>query len=157
MKTIHPTIKENKMKLLKSTLVATICMFMLSGCYHVQVNTGKAPSDTVIDIPFATSLINGLVPPKVVETAEDCPAGVALVESKLSFVNLLVGAVTLGIYTPMHITVTCADDGMAELPENTPRSLTLSTEQTADERVKAFSQAAIEAANANESFLVIVE
>ena len=42
------------------------------------------------------------------ETAEACPNGVAIVETELSFVNQLIGMLTLGIYTPMHIKVTCA-------------------------------------------------
>lgn len=32
-----------------------------------------------------------------------------MVETQVSFLNQLVGALTFGIYTPMHITVTCAE------------------------------------------------
>ncbi len=41
---------------------------------------------------------------------ERCPAGAARVETRLSFTNQLVSFFTLGIYTPMEIVVTCADD-----------------------------------------------
>jgi hypothetical protein len=38
----------------------------------------------------------------------DCPSGIATVETKLTFMNGLVGALTLGIFTPRDVTVTCA-------------------------------------------------
>jgi Bor protein len=48
------------------------------------------------------------VPPSTVSTAEKCPKGVAKVETQHTFLNQLVGALTLEIYTPMQIRVTCA-------------------------------------------------
>jgi hypothetical protein len=45
-----------------------------------------------------------------------CPNGVSKVETQLSFVNMLVGNLTLGIYTPMSIKVTCAASGGASIP-----------------------------------------
>ena len=80
----------------------------LSACYHATVETGLTPSTQVLEQSFASSWIYGLVPPKTVETASRCPDGVAKVETQHTFVNQLVGFLTLGIYTPMHIRVTCA-------------------------------------------------
>ena len=48
------------------------------------------------------------VPPDEVETRARCTNGVAKFESRLGFLNLLVGWLTLRIYTPMEIRVTCA-------------------------------------------------
>jgi hypothetical protein len=67
----------------------------------------------VLDKSFASSWIYGLVPPDIVSTAERCPDGVAKVETQHTFVNQLVGFLTLGIYTPMQIRVTCAARGSA--------------------------------------------
>jgi Bor protein len=59
----------------------------------------------------------GLVPPSTVETAAKCPNGVAKVETQLSFLNQLVSVLTLSIYTPMTIEVTCASGkGVADGP-----------------------------------------
>lgn len=80
----------------------------LTGCYHATVETGATPSTVVVDKSFASSWIYGLVPPSTVSTSAQCPDGPARVETKLSFVNQLVGFLTLGIYTPMQIKVTCA-------------------------------------------------
>ena len=79
-----------------------------AGCYHATIETGATPSPTVVRKGFASSWIYGLVPPSTVSTASQCPNGVARVETQLSFVNQLVGLLTLGIYTPMEIVVTCA-------------------------------------------------
>jgi hypothetical protein len=88
-------------------------LIVTGGCYHATVETGATPSTVVIDKSFASSWIYGLVPPSTVSTAEKCPNGVAKVETEHSFVNQVVGILTLGIYTPMHIKVTCAAQGSA--------------------------------------------
>ncbi|MDZ4699331.1 MAG: Bor family protein [Rhodothermales bacterium] len=96
---------------MKNTVQAALLLlvsFSFVGCYHARVETGLMPSAQVVDIPFATSFIYGLVPPAEVDGAAECPNGVAIVETELSFVNSLVGAITFGIFTPMHIKVTCA-------------------------------------------------
>ncbi len=85
-------------------------LFLLSGCYHARVTTSDSkPATVVVEQTFASSWIYGLVPPKEIDATDKCSSGVATVETRLSFVNQLVGALTLGIYTPMHIRVTCAE------------------------------------------------
>lgn len=85
--------------------------FSAVGCYHATVDTGLKPSSTVIDKQWAHGFVYGLVPPSTVETASKCPHGVARIETQRSFLNLLAEALTFGIYTPMQITVTCAESG----------------------------------------------
>jgi Bor protein len=92
---------------------SAVAMFLLAGCYHATIDSGLTPSTQVIEQSFASSWIYGLVPPKTVSTTNRCPDGAAKVETELSFVNGLVGILTLGIYTPMHIRVTCAQGSAA--------------------------------------------
>jgi hypothetical protein len=87
---------------------AGLSLLLLTGCFHARVTTGLEPSVKVIDRPFASGWIYGLVPPSTVEAEAECENGVAGVETELSFVNQLVAFLTGGIYTPMHIKVTCA-------------------------------------------------
>lgn len=89
---------------------AALCV-LLPGCYHATVNTGRAPDDETIEIRWAHSFIAGLVSPETVNATERCRDGVARVETRLSFLNQLVAGLTGGIYTPMRITVTCAQAG----------------------------------------------
>lgn len=102
-------------------LVAITALFSLAGCYHAIIDTGLSPSSEVIDQPWASGWVYGLVPPKPVETMAKCKSGVAKVETLHSFLNSLVGGLTFGIYTPMTIKVTCAAGGHASIPDGAPR------------------------------------
>jgi hypothetical protein len=127
------------MKMLRvAALVAGLVS--VSGCYHATIETGLAASQDTIDIPWAHSFIYGLVPPQVVSAASRCTNGVATVVTEHSFLNGLAAAVTFGIYTPMHITVTCSSGGRAnddaaatiEAKGNLPAALTEAVNKSAE-------------------------
>ena len=101
-------------------LSACALLALSIGCYHATIETGATPSAEVISKSFASGWIFGLVPPSTVSTAAKCPAGAAKVETQLSFVNQLVSLLTLGIYTPMAIKVTCAAAGTGAAPNRAP-------------------------------------
>ena len=106
-------------------LIVTFCA--LPACYHATIETGATPSTTTIEKNFASGWIYGLVPPSTVSTAAQCTSGVAKVETQLSFVTQLVSILTLGIYTPMAIKVTCAEAAKAtslESPLGAPTPFT---------------------------------
>lgn len=98
-----------------SILVTLAFVFTLTGCYNASIVTDATPSNQTIENKWASGFLFGLVPPSTVETAERCPSGVARVETKLSFLNMLASNITFGLYTPMSITVTCAQSGSAAL------------------------------------------
>jgi hypothetical protein len=81
----------------------------LAGCYHATIETGLAPSAQTIDRSWAAGWLYGLVPPSTTDTQQRCPNGVARIETQLSFANQLAAFITGYIYTPMSITVTCAE------------------------------------------------
>jgi hypothetical protein len=99
-------------------IAATCFALLLSGCYHATVETGLTPSTVALEQRWANSWIYGLVPPKTINTSARCTNGVARVETQLSFLNQLVGLLTLGIYTPMDVRVTCAQGSSAAPPMN---------------------------------------
>ncbi len=84
-----------------------------TGCFHTRVETGLTPGSQVYENSFAPSFVYGLVPPPPVDGAAECPSGVAIVESEISFLNGLVAALTFSLFTPMTIKVTCAAGGGA--------------------------------------------
>jgi hypothetical protein len=107
------------------TVALVVAVTLAAACYHVTVDTGRQPSGQTIEKPWANSFVYGLVPPQTVETASQCPNGVARVESQISFLNGLVAALTLSIYTPMTITVQCAAGGAPDAlaqPTATPEA-----------------------------------
>ncbi len=110
------------MRIVHSLSLLSLCVG-LGACHHATIETGLEPSQQTIHEPWANSWIAGLVPPNTVETAEKCPSGVSKVETQRSFLNGLVGILTLGIYTPMEIKVTCAASGGDNLPDQTDVSI----------------------------------
>lgn len=94
--------------MIRRLLALGLVVVLSTGCYHATIETGATPSMQVIEKPWASGWIYGLVPPSTVATAQQCTNGVAKIETQLSFANQLVNFLTGGIYTPMSIKVTCA-------------------------------------------------
>lgn len=88
---------------------------LASGCYHAVIETGRPAGDVTVDKNWAHGFLWGLVPPPAVETAQKCPTGVAKVETQHSFLNMVAGFFTYGIYSPMQINVRCAQGGAVEV------------------------------------------
>jgi hypothetical protein len=80
----------------------------LSACFHQVVQTGAPAGTTVVDKAFVTTWLWGIVPAAELDVRRECPGGVAVIETEQSFMNGLVAALTLGIYTPQHVRVTCS-------------------------------------------------
>jgi len=102
---------------------------------------GLTPSTVVVEKAWASGCIYGLVSPSTVETKSKCPSGVAKVETQHSFLNMLVGGLTGGIYTPMSIKVTCAQGGRAALTPAAP-TIDVAADATPQEMRNAFDRAA---------------
>ena len=126
------------------------------GCYAARIDTGRARSSKVISKPWASCWIYGLVPPATVLTATDCPDGVALVETQHSFLNYIVGGLTFGIYTPIQITVTCAEGGKTGYMDPT-QDLVVPHGAMANEVRQVFSRAADRAVKSGETVVVRLE
>lgn len=94
--------------MLKKSLCLFALVFVMSGCYHAQVTTGLEASNEVYQQKWASGFIAGLVPPSMVNGAEHCSNGVAKVETRHSFLNMIAQMITFSLYSPMEITVTCA-------------------------------------------------
>lgn len=140
---------------MKRLCTATVLAFafLLSGCYHATVVTGEQPGTQTIEQPWATSFINGLVPPATVDATQQCTNGVARVETRLSFLNQIVTGLTLGIYSPMSITVTCASGSMSAM--TTDADLTL-TDATRAELERSLNEAAARTAATGEATAVLI-
>lgn len=95
-----------------------IAFLLLAGCYHASIETGMKPGADKVEKEWAASWVFGLVAPEPIDTKATCTSGVSKVETEHSFLNALVAFFTIQIYTPMHLTATCAAPGSASLPPN---------------------------------------
>ena len=95
----------------------------LAGCYHASVETGRQPGQQHVEKGWASSYFAGAISPSTVDVRSACTNGVSKVETKHSFLNMLVGGLTLAIYTPISIDVTCAATPAASVPQRTASSM----------------------------------
>lgn len=98
----------------RKTLAALL--LLSAGCYHASIESGMKPGNDKIEKEWASSFVFGLVPPEPIEAQSKCTNGVSKVETEHSFLNALVAFFTIQIYTPMHLTVTCAAGPTADAP-----------------------------------------
>lgn len=127
-----------------------------TACYHAVVETGRPAGTTVVQKNWVNTFVFGLVAAQPIDVTAQCPGGVAKVETQQTFVNGLVGLVTLGIYTPQSATITCAAGRSGALNGGTPdvgaldprghTVIAVADDATSAERAAAFRSAAEESA-----------
>lgn len=110
----------------------------LSACYHQVVQTGKTPGSTVVSKPWTPTWIFGLVPATPIDVSQQCPSGIATVETQMTVPNALATFFTLGIYAPRDVKITCAT--RAALDRGMPQ-VNVAHNATADERAAAWASA----------------
>lgn len=125
---------------------------MLSACFHQVVQTGLPPGPTVVDKPFVATWLWGLVPAQDLDVRQQCAGGAATIETEQSFMNGLVAAITLGIFTPQHVRVTCSSR-TASLPRGS-RELVAPASASAEE-VSQLVERAVEESAASHAAVTI--
>jgi hypothetical protein len=110
-----------------------------AACFHQVVTTGRSPGPTVVEKEWVSTWLWGLVAADPIDTRPSCPTGVAIVTTETSFMNGLLSALTLGIWTPQHVTITCAS-GTALLPPGA-KEFRIPVDASADERAEILTRA----------------
>lgn len=90
------------------TLGVLAVVLATTACFHQSVQSGLQPSSTIVEHEYVSTWLWGIVAAEPIDVRQQCPTGVAKVETEQSFMNGLVGVVTLGIYSPQRLRVTCA-------------------------------------------------
>lgn len=92
-----------------AALLLVVSWLGAGGCFKATyVAPSRTPAETSVDkkMPF---FLLGLVGTGQVDTRELCPvSGPASITTKQTFVDMLLAAVTFGIYTPRTAVVRCA-------------------------------------------------
>lgn len=91
------------------TAALLLSAFATSGCYHTRVVNENATAGETTEVS-GRYVLYGIVPigNNDIDVDDECPNGLASVESEHTFIDGLIGTVTLGIYTPITIRYTCA-------------------------------------------------
>jgi hypothetical protein len=80
---------------------------LTTGCFHSVIDTGLQPGPVGYAEEWETAWLIGAVPARVNAT-EACQGPWARVETQQSFLNGIVTVLTVGIYAPHQVEVTCA-------------------------------------------------
>jgi hypothetical protein len=91
--------------LVSAVLLATVST---TGCFHQVIQTGRTAGTTTVEKNYVATWLWGIVPAKPIDVRQQCPGGVATIETQQTFMNGFVSLLTLGIYAPQHLKVTCA-------------------------------------------------
>jgi hypothetical protein len=139
---------------LTSVLLCGLLATMASGCYRATIDTGLTPNGQTVEREWAHSFIGGLVPPSTVETASRCPNGAARIETQLSFLNMLAGGLTWGLYSPMTVKVQCA---AAARDEDRQAAVLVPQGAAIEEATNLFNAAVARSRDSGEPVTVIFE
>jgi hypothetical protein len=131
-------------------VLATVAV-AASACYRQVVQTGRTPGPTVIDRPWTNAFLWGLVAPAPIDVSTQCRTGIATVVTQMSFVNGLASALTLGLYSPRHVTITCAA-GSSLRPGAT--EFYVARGASPEERARVFARAVDESARTQQPVVV---
>ncbi len=88
-------------------IAAAVALLSLTGCFTISYTTNR-PGGGQYREERGDFFFWGLAGDKTVQLKELCPEGVSRWKSQQTFVDGLLGFITLGIYIPRHITVECA-------------------------------------------------
>lgn len=103
---------------MKSNLLWTLLIGATTGCYRNTIGTELPPSHVEHE-EVVQFFLWGLVGEKSFDMNRLCPTGVSRIYERQEVPEVLFNCVTLGIYTPVRVTLTCAD-GKAWLLEPLP-------------------------------------
>jgi hypothetical protein len=90
----------------KGTAATLAAALLATGCYTTRFQSNLAPGGAKFE-EKGNFFLWGLVGEKEVDLKKMCPAGPARWQNQQTFVDGLIGAVTLGIYIPRTINVEC--------------------------------------------------
>lgn len=80
-----------------------------TGCYRAVITTAPYSPVGHTETKWVHTLVGGLLPLNSVDGTAICGTGhVQTVTTRLSLLSLLAEGITLGLYAPVKVTVTCA-------------------------------------------------
>ena len=103
------------------SMLRTLTLVLLlstSGCYYAMIDTGRPESVRTVEERWAPAYVGGIMAPRLGDVVERCPHGAARVSAHRSVANLAVTVLTLGLYAPTTVEVTCALE-----PNRTPKQV----------------------------------
>ena len=128
---------------LNLVLALLAACILLTGCWQAKVTTNREPGNKVVQEKWAPSFLYGLIGAEV-DVSGECPNGIASAERIIRVPNGIVGLITLNIYFPQTVTVTCAAGGSMSSAVPLKKNIVVPSNATNAERQKALMDAAMQ-------------
>lgn len=91
-------------------IAVAIASLLATACHSMRFEVGNGPEVNVVH-DRKTYWLGGLVNTQRVDVSQFCPAGAVAIREETTFVDGLLGLVTLSIYTPRSSYYHCAEGG----------------------------------------------
>ena len=133
-----------------SVFAACLGLFIYAGCATVDMR--RPPGDKTMTIEskgWGVWFLSHKIASEVIQAQNQCSNGIAKIEASQSFGSIVGSIITLGLYSSMEITVTCAADDMSSEGVDSESVVTVPHSSDDEEIMVAFGQA-VDMAVANE-------
>jgi hypothetical protein len=91
-------------------------VLVVAGCYEHTFTIGAgAPAGPIVYDEWQTHWLSGLIGERTHDVSALCPSGNATIHDEQTFLNGLVSALTIGIYSPTKVTIRCSTGQSAQL------------------------------------------
>jgi hypothetical protein len=80
---------------------------LFAGCYKVTYTNPQIPMNGQVAETTGQFFIFGLVGHKDIPVFQLCPGGASMIQSKVTFVGVLLTGITIGLYSPRHYEIHC--------------------------------------------------
>ena len=112
-------------------------VIVTTGCYEHTYTVGQgAPAGPVVYEEWHNHWLGGLIGHKNLDVELLCPSGNATIHNEQSFLNLLAGVLTSGIYAPTTVKIRCDSGRSAEIALSDEQVLAIVTSSAFLERVE---------------------
>ena len=113
-------------------------VIVTTGCYEHTYTVGQgAPAGPVVYEEWHNHWLGGLIGEKNLDVELLCPSGNATIHNEQTFLNGLVSALTVSIYTPTTVKIRCESGRSAEIDLSKEQILAIVTSSAFLERVES--------------------
>lgn len=93
---------------MRQRMLAVTLALSASACFKVTYVNPQAVPNGMVAHDKGHFFLGGLIGEKLIPVYQMCPTGPARMQSKSTFVDLLLTGITLGIYVPRSYAIECA-------------------------------------------------
>jgi hypothetical protein len=92
---------------MKRVIATLVCAALASGCFGITYRNPAVPPNGIVVDGTSKFFVLALIGDERIPVYQYCPGGVSSLETYLSFGDLILTVLTIGIYTPRSYEIHC--------------------------------------------------